>query len=244
MAEKCHELCDASPKWRRSARPRCTREVTARPLRAALVSVISRRRSTRGLVAGSDSKSDAKDVSSDSYHGTREQGSAAAACTAAVVRWLWHLEKREFPSPHLGVHCVLLCVRRHLRVHELQHARPLLHAAKRVGVRSGTAATATAVGAAAAVAHRMHDELGDVPFELGNDLRLVSRAAVAHDGEHQEVAVVAARHVDDVALELGKQLVALRGVSVLEARLNNARGIVLLENASRVAGEERQNLIH
>ena len=94
------------------------------------------------------------------------------------------------------------------------------------------------------MAHRMHDELGDVPFELGNDLRLVSRAAVAHDGEHQEVAVVAARHVDDVALELGKQLVALRGVSVLEARLNNARGIVLLENASRVAGEERQNLIH
>lgn len=90
----------------------------------------------------------------------------------------------------------------------------------------------------------MYDELSDVPLELGQDLRLVFRAAVAHDGKHQEVAVVAARHVDDVALELGEQLVALRGVSVLEARLNDTRGIVLLKNAGRVAGEERQNLIH
>lgn len=91
---------------------------------------------------------------------------------------------------------------------------------------------------------RMYDELGDVPLELGEDLRLVLRAAVAHDGKHQEVAVVAARHGDDAALELGEQLVALRGVSVLEARLDDACGVMLLQDAGRFAGEQRQNLVH
>ena len=89
----------------------------------------------------------------------------------------------------------------------------------------------------------MDDELRRVRRELREQLLLLRRRAVAHNRDEEEVAIMAAREGACLILDVRDERLALRGGALLEARLEDARRVVLVQHREEGAAEEGEDLV-